>query len=78
MEAEAPVIAGILLTFAVLALLGGLLTLAVRAWLGERGIIAQRVKVELTQREAERQIQHIAYAAMQKLMDEARRSEPRL
>jgi type II secretory pathway pseudopilin PulG len=68
---------GVLLTLAVLALLGALLTLLVRAWLGERGIVAQRVKIELTEREAERQIQHIAYAAMQKLMDEARRSSDR-
>jgi hypothetical protein len=67
------VLSGVLLTLAVLGVVLVLLGLFCRAWLGSRGFIAERVRTELTQREAERQIQHIAYAAMQQMLDEARR-----
>jgi hypothetical protein len=67
-------LSGIALTLAVLVIvvlvLGGL----GRLWLrGSQAFIAERVQVELEQRLAERQIQHIAYTAMQRMVDEARR-----
>ena len=64
---------GILITLGVLIVVVIILGLATRAWLGQQGFIAERVRIELEQRAAERQIQHIAYAAMQRLLDEARR-----
>jgi hypothetical protein len=68
------VLSGVLLTLAVLGVVLVLLGIFCKVWLGSRGFIAERVRTELTQREAERQIQHIAYAAMQQMLDEARRS----
>ena len=68
-------LSGVILTLVILgAVLAGL-GLFVRAWLGQRGFVAQRVRIELEQREAERQIQHIAYAAMQRLAEEAGRTK---
>lgn len=64
---------GVLITLGVLVLVLGVIGLFVRAWLGQQGFIAERVRIELEQREAERQIQHIAYAAMQRMVEETRR-----
>lgn len=66
-------LSGVVLTLVVLGIVVVLLGLFCRAWLGSQGFIAERVRIELTQREAERQIQHIAYVAMQQMLDEARR-----
>lgn len=66
---------GIALTLGVLVLVVIMLGLACRLWLGSTGFIAERVRVELEQRAAERQIHQIAHAAMQRLLDEARRHQ---
>lgn len=68
-------LSGIVLTLSVLLVVLMLLGLFCNVWLGSHGFIAERVRTELTQREAERQIQHIAYAAMQQMLDEARRQQ---
>lgn len=65
-----------MVTLGVLTLV--LLILAAVAWIwchASAAFIAERVRIELEQRAAERQVQHIAYAAMQRLMDEARRTQ---
>jgi len=69
------VLSGILITLGVLVVVVIILGMATRAWLGSQGFVAERVRIELEQRAAERQIQAVAYAAMQQLLDEARRPD---
>lgn len=47
--------------------------LIVRAWLRSSDVISEHVRIELERRAAERELQQLAHAAMQRLLDEARR-----
>lgn len=67
--------AGILLTLGILALVLILLGVFAKLWLSSTGGVSQHVRVELEKQQAERQIQHIAYAAMARMMDEVRREQ---